>query len=148
MPITGDHNLHAGGPRSTRAVTTISVAPAANGPAALETPSGTCPRVSNTIGMTVAAISMITVPDTTGVNIRRNRERRAASRNWNSDEMTTKLAMVAGPAPIRAATHTAMKAPDVPMMRMCPDPMRPTRTACRTVVMPLTTRAAKAAHDR
>ena len=57
--------------------------------------------------MTVAAISIITVPETTGVNIRRSSESRAASANWNSDDTTMRLAIMAGPPFTRAATHTA-----------------------------------------
>ena len=86
------------------------------------------------MGMTVAAMSMITVPETTGVNMRRSSERRAAIMNWNADDTTTRLAIVAGPPSDRDATHTAMNAPDVPMINTCPEPMRPTRTACSTVV--------------
>ena len=97
--------------------------------------------------MTVAAISMITVPATTGVNILRSSESRAANANWNSDDTTMRLAIVAGPPLTRAATHTAMNAPDVPMMSTCPAPTRPTRTAWRTVVTPLTISAAKTPHD-
>ena len=101
--------------------------------------------VSNTIGMTVTAISMMTTPETIGVNIRRSSESRAASRNWNSDDMTMRVAMVAGPPDDSAATHTAMNAPDVPMMSTWPEPIRPTLTAWRMVVTPLTASAAKAA---
>ena len=104
--------------------------------------------VPNTSGMTVAAISMITVPETTGVNIRRSSESLAASANWNSDDTTTRLAIVDGPPLTRAATQTAMNAPDVPMISTCPVPTRPTRTAWSTVVAPLTTSAAKTAHDK
>ena len=108
-------------------------------------PSGTSFSVPNTIGMTVTAISMMTVPDTTGVNIRRSSERRAASMNWKRDDMTISVAIVAGPPLTRAATHTAMNAPDVPMTRMCPEPIRPTLTAWRMVVTPLISSAPKAA---
>ena len=55
--------------------------------------------------------------------------------------------MVAGPPFDRAATHTAMNAPDVPMMSTCPAPTRPTRTAWSTVVTPLTISAAKTPHE-
>ena len=55
--------------------------------------------------------------------------------------------MVDGPPFARAATHTAMKAPDVPMISTCPAPIRPTRTAWRMVVVPLMNSAAKTAHD-
>ena len=61
---------------------------------------------------------------------------------------TIRLAIVEGPPPTRAATQTAMKAPEVPMMSTCPAPTRPTPTAWRTVVTPLTSRAAKTAHDK
>ena len=81
MPMTGDHSRNAGGARSTRAPTTTIVASAAAGAAACEEPSGTSVNEANTIGMTVAAISMITVPATTGVNILRSSESRAASAN-------------------------------------------------------------------
>ena len=111
-------------------------------------PSGTSVSVSKTTGATVAVISMITVPVTTGVKMRRNRESRAASRNWNSDETTTRLASVDGPATTRAATQTAMNAPDVPMISTCPDPRRPHRAACSTVVSPLTTIAANTPQAR
>ena len=144
MPISGDHNRNAGGARSISAVTVARVARAVTGAAASDAPSGTSCIVSNTIGMTVAAISMITVPETIGVKIRRSSESRAASMNWNSDDMTTRLAIVEGPPSTRAATQTAMKAPDVPIIRTCPEPIRPKRTAWRMVVTPLTSSAAKA----
>ena len=61
--------------------------------------------------------------------------------------MTIRLAIVEGPPLTRAATHTAMKAPEVPMMSTYPAPIRPTRIAWRIVVAPLTSSAAKTAHD-
>ena len=42
---------------------------------------------------------------------------------WHPGE----LAIVDGPPSTSAATHTAMKAPDVPMMSTCPAPIRPNR---------------------
>ena len=147
MPMTGDHSRSDDGARSTSAATMARVVAAATGAATGDVPSGTSFSVSNTTGMTVAAISMMTVPETTGVNIRRSSESRAASANWNSDDTTTRLAIVEGPPSVSAATHTAMNAPDVPMMSTYPEPMRPTRTACRTVVTPLTSSAAKTAQD-
>ena len=89
---------------------------------------------------------MMTVPVTAGVKMRRSSARRDASRNWMSDEMTIKVAIVAGPPTASAPMQTAMNAPDVPMNRMCPDPIRPTRTACRIVETPLTSSAANTAH--
>ena len=147
MPATGDHSRHADGARSTRAATVARVARAAAGAAVWEAPSGTSVSEPNTIGMTVAAISMMTVPETTGVNIRRSSESRAARANWNSDDTTMRLAIMAGPPFTKAATHTAMNAPEVPMMSTCPAPTRPTLTAWRIVVTPLTMSAAKTPHD-
>ena len=145
MPMTGDHRRNAGGARSTSPATTTIVTTAAIGAASGDVPSGTSFRASKTTGMTVAVISMMTVPETTGVRMRRISESRAAIANWNSDDTATRLAIVAGPPSTSAATHTAMKAPEVPMMSTYPDPTRPTRTACRTVVTPLTISAAKTA---
>ena len=142
MPAIGDQSRHAGGPRSTRTATVTIVATAAMGAPARDVPSGTSVSVSKTMGMTVAAISMITVPDTAGVKMRRNNESRDASANWNSEEMMIRVAIMEGPPSTMAATHTAMKAPDVPMMSTCPAPTRPTRMACSAVVMPLTMSAA------
>ena len=91
---------------------------------------------------------MITVPATVGVKIRRNKERCAASANWNRDEMTTRVASIPGPPWAIAAIQTEMKAPEVPIRRTQPAPMRPSRTACNIVVTPLTTTAAKTAQER
>ena len=118
------------------------------GAAACDASSGTSPRVSNTIGITVAVISITTTPATTGVKMRRSSESLDAIANWNSDDTTTRLAIVDGPPSISAATQTAMNAPDVPMIRTCPAPTRPTRTAWTMVVTPLTSIAAKTAQDR
>ena len=71
--------------------------------------------MSKTIGMTVTGISMMTVPATVGVRIRRSSESRHASRNWKREEMTTRIASMAGPPWASAATQMAMKAPEVPI---------------------------------
>ena len=73
--------------------------------------------MSKTMGITVTAISMITVPATVGVRIRRSSDRRFESANWNSEEMTTSVASIAGPPSASAVTQMAMKAPDVPIIR-------------------------------
>ena len=124
------------------------VTAALTGAAAAGVPSGTSVSRPKTIGMTVTGISMITVPATVGVMIRLSRESRAESANWNSDEITIRVASRAGPPCASAVTQTAMKAPEVPMRRTYPAPMRPARTACRIVVSPLTASAAKTAHVR
>ena len=91
---------------------------------------------------------MSTVPATAGVRMRRNSESRAESTNWNSEEMTTRVASIAGPPSAIAATQTAMKAPEVPIRRTYPAPIRPNRTTCNIVVAPLTRIAPNTAHDR
>ena len=68
--------------------------------------------------MTVTAISMITVPATVGVMMRRSSDRCDASRNWKIAEVATSVASMPGPPSASAATATAMKAPDVPIRRM------------------------------
>ena len=96
----------------------------------------------------VTEISIITVPATAGVISRRNRASRVDRVNWNNDERTTRVASKAGPPSTRAATQTAINVPDVPIRREYPAPIRPTRTACITVVKPLTVSAAKTAQVR
>ena len=144
----GAHSRIAGEPFRITTDSTSSETTATSGAAYAGVSSGTASSIGKMAGITVAVISMMTDPATTGVKILRSNDSLAASRNWNSDDMTTRLAMVAGPASRSAAMHTAKNAPDVPMMRMCPDPMRPNRTACTSVVKPLTSSTAKAAHAR
>ena len=141
MATTGDHNRTDGEPRRTKAATVTMVASAATGAAARAVPSGTSAMVSKRMGATVTAMSMTTVPETTGVNTRRSSESRAASKNWNSDETTISDAISDGPPASSAATQTAMNAPDVPIASTCPEPIRPSRTTCRMVATPLTTSA-------
>ena len=87
---------------------------------------------------------MITVPATVGVMMRRRIERRPARRNWKSDEAITSVVSRAGPPCTSAATETAMKAPEVPMMRTYPDPRRPSRMTWTMLVRPLTMSAPNA----
>ena len=94
------------------------VARALTGAAAPGAPAGVCVSIPKMMGMTVTAISMMTVPPTMGVTTRRNQESRQASKNWNSEEMMTRVARRAAPPSTRAVTHTAMKAPEVPMSRI------------------------------
>ena len=148
MPMMGAQMRTTLGPRIASATTTTIVTAAATAPADAETPSGTVDIMSYSIGSTVAAMSMITVPETTGVSSRRNHDSLDASMNWKNDETTIRLAMVAGPPSTMAAMHTAMNAPDVPIISTWPEPMRHTRTACNMVVIPLTTMAANTAHAR
>ena len=81
MPMMGAHMRSGAGPRMASPNTTTAVTAAATGPAKAETSSGTVDMVSNRMGTTVPAISMITVPATTGVSSRLNHESLEASRN-------------------------------------------------------------------
>ena len=145
--MSGIHRRHAPVARIASPAMTTRVAAALAGAAAGEVPSGTSSSMSKMIGITVTAISMITVPATVGVMIRRNNARRWERVSWASAEAATRVASSAGPPSTSAATQTAMKAPEVPMRSGYPAPTRPTRTACMTVVSPLTSNAAKTAHD-
>ena len=114
-PMTGAQRRSGPPALSAMPMITSRVARALSGAAGGGAAAGTCASMSNTIGMTVTAISMITVPATVGVNTRRSNESRAASANWNSDEITTSVASSAGPPWASAVTQTAMKAPEVPI---------------------------------
>ena len=148
MPITGPHSRMTPLARSTMSSVATMVAPAVTGAASDEAPSGTWRRRSNRRGMIVTAMSMITVPATTGVMIRLRSARCRESPNWKREEAMTSDARRAGPPSTSAVTEAAMNAPDVPMRRTYPAPMRPMRAACTAVVTPLTIRTAKLPHDR
>ena len=104
---------------------TASVARATMSASVWGSPSGISLRSPNTMGITVAAMSIITVPATIGVKMRRRSDRRAARANWKSDDATMRAAISVGPPSTSAATQTPMNAPDVPIMRTCPDPRAP-----------------------
>ena len=104
--------------RSTIAIVIAIVASAVMGAAAGPAPSGAANTRSKPMGITVTAISMITVPATVGVITRRSSDRREEIRNWKSDDATISVASNAGPPSWSAATDTAMKTPEVPMSRM------------------------------
>ena len=109
-------------PRITSTVTT-----AVTGAAAAGLPSGTSESILKTTGITVTGISMITVPETVGVMIRRNSDSRADSTSWKSAAATTRVASSAGPPSAAAVMQTAMKAPELPIMSTWPMPKRPSR---------------------
>ena len=117
IPMIGTQRRHTPETRSASITMTNKVAIAHAGAAAEGVPSGTSANISKTIGITVTAINMITVPATVGVMIRRNSESRVESANWNNDEMTTRVASIAGPPLASAVTQTAINAPEVPMRR-------------------------------
>ena len=148
MPMTGAHRRHTPAARSVTPTVTIRVTSVLTVAAAGAVPAGTSVSMPNMIGMRVTGMSMITVPHTVGVKIRRSSDSRVASANWNSEEMTMSVERSPGPPFSSAVTLTAMKAADVPISSTWPEPTRPTRTACSTVVTPLITSAANTAQDR
>ena len=98
--------------------------------------------------MTVTAISMSAVPETTGVMMRRSSGSHAASANGISDDATMRLASMDSPPSFSARTEIAMKWGPAPVMSTCPAPSRPMRPACRAVIAPPITSAEKTAHAR
>ena len=100
------------------------------------------------MGMTVTAMSMMTVPATVGVMKRRSSERRQEMRNWKADDATIRVASNAGPPNCRAATDTAMNTPEVPISRMYPAPILPSDLAWSSVEIPHTMSVANAAQVR
>ena len=91
--MTGDQSRSGLGPRSTSVRIVNRVTTSTTGAAMPGTPCGISVSMSNTMGITVAAMSMITVPVTTGVKTRRSAGSQAASRNWTREETTIRLAI-------------------------------------------------------
>ena len=114
-PITGTQSRTEPLAFSERKTITTSVDNVLTGAAMGAVPSGTSFNISNTTGITVTAISMMTTPATVGVMSFRNQASRAASANWNMAAINTSVASMAGPPSAIAATQTAMNAADVPM---------------------------------
>ena len=112
---TGAQRRRAPEPRKANTAMAASVTAALTGAAAGAASSGTSISMSNTMGMTVTAISMSTVPATVGVMRRRSRASRDESTNWKSAETNTSVASIPGPPSASAVTQTAMNVPDVPM---------------------------------
>ena len=79
IPISRDHGRQVPGARSISIVDTNRVTAATNGPAATGAPSGTSVSRSKAMGRTMAAISISTVPETTGVMMRRSSGSQAAT---------------------------------------------------------------------
>ena len=80
-PMTGAQRRSAPVAFSASPIMTSTVTRALSGADKGGALCGTSLSVSNTMGITVTAISMITVPATVGVSTRRNSESRAASTN-------------------------------------------------------------------
>ena len=88
---------------------------ALSGAASAGLPCGTAASRSNTAGITVTGISMMTVPETVGVSTRWNSESRADSTRGTKDETTTRVASRAGPPAETAAMQTERKAAEDPI---------------------------------
>ena len=95
--------------------TTARVVAALRGPPAGAVPSGTLFSSAKITGITVTGVSMMIVPVTVGVRIRRNSASRAAKANCRSAMASTSVARRAGPPASSAAMLTAMAAPDAPV---------------------------------
>ena len=80
-PITGAHRRSAPVALSAMPTMTTTVAKALSGAASAGAPFGTSLNILKTMGITVTAISMMTVPATVGVSTHRNSERRSESTN-------------------------------------------------------------------
>ena len=92
---------------------TSTVAKALSGAATAGIPSGTSFSILKTCDITVTGISMMTVPVTVGVRIRRSSESRAESASGTTEETTTRVASIAGPPSASAVILTAMEAPEM-----------------------------------
>ncbi len=81
---------------------------AITGPETVGAPAGRSWTRSKVIGSTLTAISMVTVPVTTGVKIRRSVGSHQASATWITQHTTSRLTNVAGPTAEIVATMIAM----------------------------------------
>ena len=81
MPMTGAQRRSTPAAFSEIPQIASAVTRAESGAANAGVSSGTWDSIPNTIGITVTGISMMTVPETVGVRMRRRSESRHASRN-------------------------------------------------------------------
>ena len=148
IPMTEFQARSSRFPRSMRPTTHSKVTAATTGAAAGDAPSGTRVSMANAMGMTVTATSAVSVPDTTGVMMRRSSTRRPASASWQSPPAKTSTPSRAGPPATRASAPTPMEAPEAPMTVSVPPP-RPTKRLAWTIVRrPPITMLAKTAQER
>ena len=87
---------------------TSNVIPAIAGPAIGGASAGRSWMLSNAMGSTLTAISIVTVPETTGVMIHRSVGSHQASAIWIRLQTTIRLANVDSPAMETAVTMIAM----------------------------------------
>ena len=95
------------------------------------------------MGSTLTAISMVTVPVTTGVKMRRSVGNHRASATWITQQTTTRLANVDGPAEVTVVTMSPMKSAAGQVSTMWPAPNRQNWNACNAVMAALISSAAK-----
>ena len=120
--------------RNVKITETSTVIPAMSGPAEAEAPAGRSWRVSKAIGKTLTAISIVTVPETVGVMIRRSVGSHQASATRTRLQTIIRLANVAGPAAEIVATMIAMNMAAGQVSAMCPAPNRHSWNACNEVI--------------
>ena len=96
--MTGAQRRTRTPPFSTMAATTTRVVSALRGPATAGVSGGTFSSCSKMTGITVTGVSMMTVPVTVGVRIRRKSASRAENASWKRARATTRVASRAGPA--------------------------------------------------
>ena len=94
---------------------TIKATSAHSGAASVGVPAGTSFSSPKADGISVAGISMMTVPETVGVRILRNSVSRKESASGTSDAMSTRVASSESPPSATAVTPTPTTASDVPI---------------------------------
>ena len=120
--------------RSATITDTSSVTPAIAGPAADGAPAGRSPTLSNAMGSTLTAISIVTVPETVGVMIRRSVGSHQASAICSRLHTTMRLANVPSPAVEIVTTMIAMNIAAGQASAMWPAPNRRSWNACSAVM--------------
>ena len=148
MLMNADQSRHAPEARNASTVEATSVASATAGAAPAGAPSGTSAIRANATGTTVTAMSISTVPETTGVMSRRSNGSQAASANWKIEETSIRLAMSAGPPSEIAAAVTTTNWMVGPVITTSPAPILANWFACSAVMIALMISAANTAHVR
>ena len=128
---------------SVRTTDASSVMPAIAGPAIDGASSGRSCTVSNAMGSTLTAMSIVTVPETTGVMIRRSVGSHQASPIWIRLQAIIRLANVAVPAAVMVVTMIAMNIAAGHESTTWPAPNRRSWNACSVVIAAQISMAAK-----
>ena len=116
IPMSGAQNRKIPVARNASTVATPNVTAPENRPAPGDAPAGTTFSLPTATAMTVTAMRMSAVPDTTGVMMRRSSGSHAAMANCTSDDTTMRLASVDSPPFSCARTEIAMKCGPAPVM--------------------------------